>query len=84
MYQVRFQVPLYDNYDRCVGSTSHPVEGLPAYETQGMAFAKRDALAWQNDEHSGDISFCVIDLNTRSRVVRALPAAWHDDQDIPF
>ncbi len=83
-YQVLCQIPQYDNRDCQRGWVTREVEGLPAYETVGMALAKRLQLACEQDDNGGDVSFYVIDLATNVKVRTPVPVMNWGDEDIPF
>lgn len=83
MYAVIMLVPVYDDCDRHSGSMCYQVEGLPAYETAGIAvrMASRLNASAEGSPYDGDVSYRAFDLRTRRYIV---PPAMDDWEDILY
>lgn len=89
MFQVCMSVPVYGSRDEYVGSRIYPIEGVPAYETEGMARRIAANLTKQNNDEywgNGEIDYIVRVAGTLAPVPGPAPQPAFDlgDEDIPF
>lgn len=82
-YFITYTEPRYDNRDAIVGSRTRVVEGLPTYETIGMAFAKRDELE-ARDAQYGDINFDVRDCAAPRVIAKRPGPVIEHHEELPF
>jgi hypothetical protein len=78
-YAVFYSVPEYNNRDAYVGSRIYQDDGLPVYQTRGMAAYKAAAISF--DEVHAWVCELVDGVWVRAKAA-PVPADWNDD--IPF